>query len=91
MDNYSTGKKNNHIDNTNVGYMQKDISDIDIYKGMPVHVDGVFHLAALARIQPSFEHPSLSFEANSLGTQYLMEWVRKKECPLVCWFIINTR
>jgi len=83
VDNYSTGKKNNHIDNTNVGYIQKDISDIDIYKGMPVHVDGVFHLAALARIQPSFEHPSLSFEANSLGTQYLMEWVRKKECPLV--------
>ena len=83
VDNYSTGKKNNHIDNTDVGYMQKDISNIDTYKGMPLHVDGVFHLAALARIQPSFEHPSLSFEANSLGTQYLMEWVRKKECPLV--------
>lgn len=83
IDNYSTGKKENHIDNTNVGYMQKDISDIGTYKGMPMHVDGVFHLAALARIQPSFEHPSLSFEANSLGTQYLMEWVRKKDCPLV--------
>jgi len=83
VDNYSTGKKNNHIDNNNVDYIQKDISDIDIYKDMPEYVDGVFHLAALARIQPSFEHPSLSFEANSLGTQYLMEWVRKKECPLV--------
>ena len=43
----------------------------------------LIHLAGLSRIQPSFEHPSLSFEANSLGTQYLMEWVRKKECPLV--------
>ena len=88
LDNYSTGKRENEIDNDKVSYetvemgaqlMQKPY----IYDEVLGKPDGVFHLAALARIQPSFEHPSLSFEANSLSTQYLMEWVRKTGCPLV--------
>ena len=88
LDNYSTGKRENEIDNDKVTYetvemgaqlMQKPY----IYDELLGKPDGVFHLAALARIQPSFEHPSLSFEANSLSTQYLMEWVRKTGCPLV--------
>jgi|TARA_B100001094_G_C18136653_1_gene775496 UDP-glucose 4-epimerase len=83
LDNYSTGKKENHIEDENVNYTEMDISNIDMYSDMPDNVDGVFHLAALARIQPSFDHPSLSFEANSLGTQSVMEWVRGLGCPLV--------
>ena len=88
LDNYSTGKKENEIDNDKVSYQTVEMGAQLMHKpyiydellGKP---DGVFHLAALARIQPSFEHPSLSFEANSLSTQYLMEWVRKTGCPLV--------
>ncbi len=83
LDNYSTGKKENHIEDENVNYIEMDISNIDRYSDMPDNVDGVFHLAALARIQPSFDHPSQSFEANSLGTQSIMEWVRGLGCPLV--------
>ena len=83
FDNYATGKKENHIDNENVVYIPFDISDRNNYKNMPMNVDGVFHLAALARIQPSFDHPSGSFESNSLGTQYILEWVRGLGVPLV--------
>jgi len=90
MDNYSTGKKEHHIDDKNVYYKDIDISSIDkhspishIWNHGPVNIDGVFHLAALARIQPSFQHPTKSFEANSLGTQSIMEWVRGLGCPLV--------
>mgnify|MGYP003133468274 CR=1 FL=1 len=90
MDNYSTGKKEHHIDDKNVYYRDIDISSIDsqapishIWNHKSINIDGVFHLAALARIQPSFHHPTKSFEANSLGTQSIMEWVRQIDCPLV--------
>jgi UDP-glucose 4-epimerase len=41
--------------------------------------DLIYHLAALPRIQPSFEFPAITFEANVLGTLNLLEWVRNKE------------
>ena len=86
FDDYSTGNRDNHIESDKVNYFQIGLDDKGFSKKYDSFIqtpDGVFHLAALARIQPSFEHPSLSFEANSLGTQYLMEWVREKKCPLV--------
>jgi len=39
--------------------------------------DIVFHLAALARLQPSFVDPSRYFEVNSLATLYLLDFLRK--------------
>ena len=39
--------------------------------------DIVFHLAALARLQPSFIDPARYFEVNSLATLYLLDFLRK--------------
>lgn len=39
--------------------------------------DVIFHLAALARIQPSFDRPLTTHEANSDGTINMLEWVRR--------------
>ena len=88
LDNYSTGKKENEVKNDRVTYNKVEMSaqlmgKSYMYDELSGEIDGVFHLATLARIQPSFEHPILSFESNALATQYLMEWVRKKKCPLV--------
>ena len=42
-------------------------------------VDVVYHLAALARIQPSFKRPANTLEVGILGTMNILEWVKEKE------------
>ena len=60
LDNYSTGKKENHQKGCN--YWTYDLTD----KYCPVlevdEYEVIFHLAALPRIQPSFEDPAITFE-----------------------------
>jgi UDP-glucose 4-epimerase len=48
-----------------------------------VKYDVVFHLAALSRIQPSFENPRLTFSINVDGTRQLVEYVLRNDCKLV--------
>ena len=38
--------------------------------------DVIFHIAALPRIQPSFEAPSITFNSNVVSTQNICEWAR---------------
>ena len=45
--------------------------------------DVVYHLAALPRIQPSFDYPAITFEINALGTMNILEWARTKNCKVV--------
>jgi UDP-glucose 4-epimerase len=45
--------------------------------------DIIYHLAALPRIQPSFEFPALTMEIGMLGTMNILEWARKKECKVI--------
>ena len=79
VDNYSTGLKENE---------QKDCEyfDIDICKVKDYPIDDpdvIFHLAALPRIQPSFDNPVNTFDANVKGTINVLEWARKKNCPVI--------
>jgi len=48
-----------------------------------VNYNVVFHLAALSRIQPSFENPRLTFSINVDGTRQLVEYVLRNNCKLV--------
>jgi UDP-glucose 4-epimerase len=77
VDNYSTGLKENEIDCPGVEYFDVDIANITDYSAMIQDCDVIFHLAALPRIQPSFETPTQSFESNVRGTQNILEWARK--------------
>ena len=91
VDNYSTGFK----ENKQVGcmYHEYDISSphlLGIYVDHNTYpawreldFDLVFHLAALARIQPSFRNPQEVFKVNTLGTQQILEWARGKDIPVV--------
>jgi len=91
VDNYSTG----FIENKQVGcmYHEYDISsphllgvyvDHNTYPAWrELDFDLVFHLAALARIQPSFKNPHEVFKVNALGTQNILEWARGKNIPVV--------
>jgi len=84
LDNYSTGSPLNIIDNDNVTYHEFELTDYFFDK----HIDSVlgdwkpdiiYHLAALARIQPSFKDPQNTFAANVVGTQNILEWARVNE------------
>ena len=65
IDNYATGYKTNHIEGAQ--YIEFDIRNIKDYSAWG-DFDVVYHLAALARIQPSFKDPINTFETNANGT-----------------------
>jgi UDP-glucose 4-epimerase len=54
IDNYNTGLKSNHQDGCL--YIEDDIRTYD-YSDLKVRPDFIFHMAAIARIQPSFNNP----------------------------------
>ena len=78
LDNYSFGIKENEI--KGVKYFNFDIEDI---KNINQPIDVCFHLAAMARVQPSFEDPMEYFRVNVLGTTKVMEWAKKNNIKVV--------
>jgi UDP-glucose 4-epimerase len=79
IDDYSIGKVENQIEG--VRYLPMNVEQIDFIKGD--EVDICFHLAALSRIQPSFENPSEFFRVNTSGTEAVCDWARKWNVKVV--------
>ena len=79
LDNYDSGLEENHIEG--VKYENGDIEMIEYIKGESF--DLCFHLAALSRIQPSFENPTETFRVNVRGTEAVMEWARHNNVKVV--------
>ena len=80
VDDYSTGKKENHIKGCQ--YIQRDILDIDP-NSFNFKPDLVYHLAAKARIQPSFEQPEEYIRVNYKGTFNLIKLCLNRNIPLI--------
>ena len=93
VDNYDTGKKERELEGCK--YHNIDISKpswwslsescwcefwCDCEVEQP---DIIFHLAARARIQPSFEDPQSTFRSNVLGTQNVLEYARLRNIPVI--------
>ena len=85
FDNYVTGKKENELGINGVEYIECDVTDnYDVQKHLlNKNIDIIYHLAALARIQPSFKNPTNTFKTNVIGTLNIMEWARNNDCPVV--------
>ena len=81
VDNFSTGLKENKIKGAT--YKHCDIRNITNYKFIEEGIDVVYHLAALARIQPSFLEPIEYFETNATGTMKLAKWCAENNIPIV--------
>ena len=83
LDNYSTGIKENELQQKGVQYFDVDlryVHDYDFFMDKP---DIIFHIAALARIQPSMEDPTTSIQNNFDSTLNILEWARTKKCPVI--------
>jgi len=81
LDNYSTGTEDNHQEGCK--YVDADIRDVIDFDYFMEKPDVVYHLAALARIQPSFINPANTLETGILGTMNILEWVREKDCKVI--------
>ena len=91
VDNYSTGKKENHQEGCQ--YHDFDLSSkhtLGIYVDHGSYpswrddeYDVIFHLAAIPRIQPSFDNPLKTFNANVLGTLHILEYARKNNVKVI--------
>ena len=79
LDDYETGAEDNHVDGAT--YVTGDIESLMYWKGKDF--DLVYHLAALSRIQPSFEDPTECFRVNAQGSQVVAEWARLNKVKVV--------
>jgi len=80
IDNYSTGLKSNH--QQGCVYYEYDIRTINDYHAFG-KFDVVYHLAAIARIQPSFDNPEEYFTTNAAATMKLAKWCSADNIPIV--------
>lgn len=79
------------IDNLSIGseakvhpfanFLGGDIRAMDNIKDKPY--DYIFHLAALSRIQPSFQNPTLTFSINVDGTKQVVEYAYHNNSKLI--------
>ncbi len=93
VDNYSTGKKENHQEGCR--YHDIDLSIPIKASGIAhtlysfstsqslISIDVIFHLAALPRIQPSFDNPLKTFNSNVVSTLHILEYARKNDIKVV--------
>jgi UDP-glucose 4-epimerase len=81
IDNYSTGKKENHQEGCR--YWDYDLSD----RHCPVlevdEYDIIYHIGALARIQPSIKKPLTHIKNNFVSTLNVLEQARLNNIPVV--------
>ena len=84
VDDFSTGKKGNLNQKATLWEMSVEKlfdNEEKLDKIQPINV--IFHLAAHARIQPSFKTPRETYEANSTGTIVALELARYYHCRFV--------
>lgn len=79
LDDYETGLQENEVEGAT--YVMGDIDSLTYWKGDSF--DLCYHLAALSRIQPSFEDPTETFRVNTQGSQVVAEWARLNDVKVI--------
>lgn len=85
------GHEVSSIDDYSTGFLQNEVAGCQYIRAncmflwaLPAEkYDVIFHLAALARIAPSFDKPSQTFDANVVGTQRILEYARTMNAKVV--------
>lgn len=79
LDNYDSGLKENEI--PGCIYKEGELETLNYFNGN--NFDIVYHLAALSRIQPSFNSPLETFRVNTQGSLIVAEWARKYNVKVI--------
>jgi len=83
LDNYSTGFKSNHIEGAK--YIEGTVENIPRWHHQTSFLSPelIYHLAALPRIQPSFDDPVSTFKVNTEGSLNVAKFALKHNTKVV--------
>lgn len=87
LDNYFTGKKENHIKGASYrkGHT-KDIAEL-----VPEQPDVIYHLGEYARVAPSFDDAVEVFDMNIIGTLAIVEFCRTRKVGKLVYAASSTK
>ena len=83
IDNYSSGKKKNHIKNNRVNYIRGDTINISHILKNPECINSIFHFGEFARIYQSFIKMNECINSNSIGTNAVFNYCLKNKIKLI--------
>ena len=84
LDNYSSGSKKNHIQNSRVKYLRGNTKNIkEILGKYSKNIHTIFHFGEFARIFQSFENFDKCFESNSLGSKEVFKYCLDNKIKLI--------
>jgi UDP-glucose 4-epimerase len=87
LDNYFTGKKDNHIP----GAEYREGHTKDIEKLISETPDVIYHLGEYARIAPSFDDVDLVYDMNIMGTFAVVEFCRRRKVGKLVYAASSTK
>ena len=90
IDNLSSESASLYYQNKFAEYILGDVQNVIKHYG-DKKFDKIFHLAAEARIQPSFDRPFDYFESNTLGTAAVCELARLTECKSLVYATTSSK
>ena len=84
LDNYSSGKKINHIENNRVKYINGYTKNIaSIFKDKKNKIKTIFHFGEFSRIYQSFLNMNECIDSNSVGTNAVFNFCLKYDIKLI--------
>ena len=83
IDNYSTGKKNNHIKDKRVKYIIGNTKEIFKLLKSPKKIKSIFHFGEFARIYQSFIKMNECLDSNSIGSNAVFNFCLKNNIKLI--------
>jgi UDP-glucose 4-epimerase len=84
IDNYSTGKRNNQINNPRVSYIKGNTKDISrILNRYKKNIHSLFHFGEFSRIYQSFKKFNECFESNSIGSKEVFKFCLDNKIKLI--------
>jgi len=84
LDNYSSGKIANHIENKRITYLKGDTNSIDkILFSYRKKIHALFHFGEFARIYQSFEKFNDCFKSNTIGSSAVFNFCLKNNIKLI--------
>ena len=83
IDNLSSESSSRSYMREDVTYWIDDIANLNTYRYAGENFDVIYHLAALARIQPSFKDPLKYLNIDMMGTDHVCELARSCNAKLV--------
>tara|TARA_B100000900_G_scaffold86581_1_gene70256 strand:- start:2186 stop:3079 length:894 start_codon:yes stop_codon:yes gene_type:complete len=84
IDNYSSGKKSNHIKNSKVKYIKGDTKNINrILKKYKNKINVIFHFGEFSRIYQSFKKFNQCYDSNSIGSKEVFKFCLDNKLRLI--------